>query len=518
MINWLVAGMSDPSARGKAPATRQEKSMHPPTSVTIGAPTQQLAQQIGQVMTTRLHVSSESTIKTAVNKWWLPYIATLAVVFAFDGDFIPVGHASRGAIMAGFAIYIASCRKFGTAQSYVWAICEYHIQKLGIVGNPLDNVVDWARFMSALEVQSWVDSSVEPREMVPFLTMVRALKHLDRNDFESLALGVILLMMYYTMSRSETPVPKARTGQNGFNPNQHIRRCDVRLLEDKYVEWGFGSIKQDKRSKRARRDPTKREWKPVGLTTGILSMNMWLAEYITMGESLGFWPKGGQDDSPFFLHSDGSFWTYGELLTAFRAAMMKIDGMTEEQVKKYGLHGLRVLGYNCWCAAEGEDVAKLQGGWGSDCHRQYGREMLEKILSFAQKGADYAAGNSLPHMPLDANSSHQAVFRSDSTYEVRELPDSDDEDEGEDEQEGEEESESEGEEELEEGCYIVEAILSYSAGKRKYLVSWEGYDDSHNSWETKTNLKHNKIFKKYLADQATSSGGPGAAGSSTVEA
>ena len=69
------------------------------------------------------------------------------------------------------------CRnvKYGTAQGYIWAIAEYHIQHWGIAGDPLDNVADWSRFMSAMEVQTWVDTSVEPRQMVPFMLLVRAL-------------------------------------------------------------------------------------------------------------------------------------------------------------------------------------------------------------------------------------------------------------------------------------------------------------------------------------------------------
>ena len=76
--------------------------------------------------------------------------------------------------------------------------------------------------------------------------------------------------------------------------------------------------------------------------------------------------------------------------------------MSLEKAKRYGLHGLRVLGYNCWRGANGEDVAKLQGGWGSNAHRSYGREMLLEILQVPQRAANYAALNSLPAMPLDA--------------------------------------------------------------------------------------------------------------------
>ena len=67
----------------------------------------------------------------------------------------------------------------------------------------------------------------------------------------------------------------------------------------------------------------------------------------------------------------------------------------------FGFHGLRVLGYNCWRAASGEEVAVLQGGWGSVAHRAYARDELTKILGMAKIGVMYAASNALIPMPLD---------------------------------------------------------------------------------------------------------------------
>jgi len=89
--------------------------------------------------------------------------------------------------------------------------------------------------------------------------------------------------------------------------------------------------------------------------------------------------------------------------------MARCDGVSQADADLYGFHGLRVLGYNCWRAAEGEDVAALQGGWGSLAHRLYGRQMLMKILGMAEKGAHYAAANALAPMPLDGALPPQAV-------------------------------------------------------------------------------------------------------------
>ena len=301
--------------------------------------------------------------------------------------------------MASFAMHLARNNlKYGTVQGYIWALCEHHIQVGGIAADPLDNVLDWSRFMHALEVQSWVDSSVEPREMVPFAVFVRTLNCLDLNKHDDVLLGLILVFMFHTMSRSETPVPKTRHGQHNFDAQQHIRCRDVRLTtvgDDTFVEWGFGAIKQDKRSKRARRDPDGREWKPVGEVTGILSMKFWFTHYLT------FVGKNRPPDAPFFIKENGEHAVYQELLDGFREAMLRVPELTSAYVLTLGLHGLRVLGYNCWRAANGEDVAALQGGWGSMAHRSYGRETLAELLTVPQRAAAYAAANSLPPMPLD---------------------------------------------------------------------------------------------------------------------
>jgi hypothetical protein len=424
-----------------------------------------MEQQIQCVMNNRLESSSEGQIKTAVHKWWLPFLAVLSTSLSFDSEYIPPGHIGRGAIMAGFAIFMAMRGlRYGTVQGYVWAVREHHIRVGSVCCDPLDNVVDWTRFMSALEVQTWVDSTVEPREMVPFQLFTRTLRKLDHTDFHDLGLGTMMLMCYFTMSRSETPVPKR---VEDFKQDQHIRVCDCRLLDGVYVEWGFGAIKQDRRSKRARKDPTKREWKPVGEAPGILSMRAWTDQYKQHAKRLG-WHKEGTD--PFFVRVNGECWVYQQLLDAMRAAMAKCEGMNAQLALRYGLHGLRVLGYNCWRAANGEEVAKLQGGWGSDGHRVYARDTLQKILSFASLGAKYAASHALPPMPLDAESPDMSVFREappDRARAAREAVTG-----------GSSPAEPE---------YVIDRILDRKG--RYYLVSWAGYDDSHNTWEPYANLR-----------------------------
>ena len=47
----------------------------------------------------------------------------------------------------------------------------------------------------------------------------------------------------------------------------------------------------------------------------------------------------------------------------------------------------------------------------------------------------------------------------------------------------------------------MEAILDEKKerGKISYLIKWEGYDESHNSWEPATNIaKTNPVLKAFL--------------------
>ena len=46
---------------------------------------------------------------------------------------------------------------------------------------------------------------------------------------------------------------------------------------------------------------------------------------------------------------------------------------SEDEALKYGLHGLRVLGYTLAKRGAGETLAVAQGGWRSDTHERYER-------------------------------------------------------------------------------------------------------------------------------------------------
>ena len=363
---------------------QQRTSFHPPASVYTGAVNEDYEDAIRHCQASRFAVSSNSTIKTAV-KHWEPFALEHGLP-----TLIPDGDPKRGGIAASFAIYLARKKlAYGTIQGYIWGWEQHHINNQH--HSPLDNVQDWARWMRSLEVQIFTPS--EPTEMVPFLLLTRSLAKVDCAVFWMVRTACAMLMLFYTMSRSEYPVPKTHDGQHNFDPEQHCRQCDVRTSNG-YVEFAFGKIKQDKLGKRLRNG--QREWKPIGQSTGIMSMAFWLALYLQMR------PKDTDPQTALFVREDGKPLLYNDLLNDMRNLFCMVDGVTRQRANRLGLHGLRVLGYNAGKAAMGEDVAALQGGWFSECHVTYGRETLNKILSMASKMASTAAVSALPPMPLDS--------------------------------------------------------------------------------------------------------------------
>ena len=363
-------------------SSSQRTSFHPPASVYRGAVNEEYASAIKDCQAQRFSVSSNSTIKTAVSHWEPFAIEHGLELLVENGD------PNRGGIMASFALYLARKKlAYGTIQGYIWGLEQHHINNGK--HSPLDNVQDWARWMRSLEVQIYTPT--EETEMVPFLLLTRSLLQVDRTLFSEVRTACAMVMLFFTMSRSEYPVPKTHNGQYNFDPDQHCRMRDVRTCNG-YVEWAFGKIKQDQLQKRVRGG--EREWKPVGNASGIMSMAFWLDLYLSLK------PINNDPDSPFFVRADGKPLLYHDLLTDMRALFCKVPGITEAVANRLGLHGLRVLGYNAGRAAMGEDIAALQGGWFSNCHQTYGRDTLNKILDMAGAMAKMAAEKALPSLPL----------------------------------------------------------------------------------------------------------------------
>ena len=64
---------------------------------------------------------------------------------------------------------------------------------------------DWQRFMNGVEVQIYKSDvgPPEPREMIPFIILVRALAKVNKEILWEVQAAVIMLMLFFTCSRSE---------------------------------------------------------------------------------------------------------------------------------------------------------------------------------------------------------------------------------------------------------------------------------------------------------------------------
>lgn len=297
--------------------------------------------------------------------------------------------------------------KYSTAQGYVGSVNQWHLDCLGGLGSPLADVMDWGRFCNACMVQHWVDASVESHLMFPFQYMVRTLLCLDRSNRLDCALALMMLLMYFTMARSQSPLPKSRSS---FDPKHHIRRCDVRMAlgRNDAMEWNLGVVKNSTAKQKAAGLDNKDNWKPVGICSGVLNIFMWFNAYC----ALSSWES---PDSPFFYDDKGVL-TYVFMLNYMRNAMAGCPEMTWAIAKMYGFHGLRVLGFNCARASTGDEVAILQGGWLSGAWQTYTRAQIDAIVQAAKDGANYAASHALPSLPLDATPVPLRSIPADSAY------------------------------------------------------------------------------------------------------
>ena len=152
-------------------------------------------QQVESLMDSRLKDSSKSTINTALTKWWEPYCDKYEL-----GYFVPTAHRNRGAIMAGFVLFM-SCGDivYSTMQGYVWAVCDHHISSG--YASPLCNVRDWKPFVHSAEVE-WGKPSV-PRRMVPWLLYVRSLARVDFTRASMVGVAALMLILFFIVSRPE---------------------------------------------------------------------------------------------------------------------------------------------------------------------------------------------------------------------------------------------------------------------------------------------------------------------------
>ena len=97
---------------------------------------------------------------------------------------------------------------------------------------------------------------------------------------------------------------------------------------------------------------------------------------------------------------------------------------------KYGLHGLRVEGYNRTKWTSGEDVAEAQGGWHAGSHTRYDRFSLRTIFGIPSRivGEQDAYERPVAAQPSTLPSTSAVDDGGDANSFVGTDPDSEDDD------------------------------------------------------------------------------------------
>ena len=109
----------------------------------------------------------------------------------------------------------------------------------------------WESFMAAIKVLAWVVN--EPRKRFPKERLKRMLEDSHHDDTQDVTLDFLALLLIFTYSRTENPLPKTYRGRECYDPEVHWNLGDILLdnvdgIRDLWVR--FRAIKQDLRCER----------------------------------------------------------------------------------------------------------------------------------------------------------------------------------------------------------------------------------------------------------------------------
>ena len=346
----------------------------------------------------RLSESTWRTVRAGVKRWWVTCAnRRFARVISTDDP-------ERGAKLAAFVFDLITTTPLrgSTIVQYVYGVRVWN-QAQGMA-DPIMGVDGWEHYMKGVEVLTWAPG--EPRKAVPFEVIDAMLDYvLDGEDeFFMIQMAFLLLVLFYTFSRSECPCPKTVNGRQNYDKEKHFRVEDfdvgvvpgtggVRAL------WArFRGIKQDPRVQRPearsdRGDGRTGDWSCLGE----VSVDKWnpLFWYTKLTRAWG--RRREPRDGPMFLDENQEHpLTYGKALRWFYGWQRAV-GVAEEDLA--GLHGLRVTGYNRAKNALGQSIAQAHGLWKSTAVNRYERFEMSQVvripgaLAGVDPGVDYGAAD-----------------------------------------------------------------------------------------------------------------------------
>ena len=360
----------------------------PPTDFYTGLSEAQ-CRRVDEILGDRLAASSMRTVNAALAIWrgvaeengWPVVIET--------------SDRLRGAKLSAFVIkmFDDTSLVYSTIENYVWGLAQWMI--LQRQADPRHDFPQFSMLMAAIKVGSWVQH--EPRRALPLAVVTKIAEECDLDDFASVQFVFFMLVLLFTFSRSECPCPKNFTGAEAWDDERHWMVRDFKLQATqvgetvKYVlAVRFKAVKQDPRVER----PTARvageekgeaqkggsDWAYVGDVPGsVLSILTWYERF------MAFFPDRRAPTEPMFLARDRVRpYTYRAAMSDLKEQLQRFSPDDTD----YGLHGLRVLGYNLSIVRNGEELTVAHGLWLSSAHTRYHRFSLTSVYNIPARMLD----------------------------------------------------------------------------------------------------------------------------------
>ena len=374
-----------------APTTRQADVglWFARSSILSGLPPGLLT-RVNEIRDHRLSASSRTTVNAAMRIW-----GEVAELYGWT-TMLQTDDVERGGKLVAFIMHMVDFRTdlgYSTIRAYEWGFRQF--MQINGQADPILGVLGYSDFMSSVKVLTFVAG--EPRRAIPMAVIRRLLEAADRNNFVEVQFVFAMLLFFFLYARSESGLPKTF---NSFSLRWHWAVRDVQIrpvrqpeaVTGRLLDRGFAmgvKMKVKKTDQRLER-PEAREaddevgarheggsdWVFIGDVPGsIFSIFMWYRLLMT------FYPEGRRPEEPMFAGRDRTRpYTYGACMADLKRMLHKI-GVTIP----YGLHGLRVEGYNQSRAANGEELTVAHGGWKSTAHKRYQRFAMEDVLGIAAR-------------------------------------------------------------------------------------------------------------------------------------
>ena len=174
-----------------------------------------------EVMDNRLSSSSWRTVSAGVAIW-----GTVCAAYGWE-RVLRTDDPLRGGKLAAFVLHMTTKTTlvYGSIENYVWGVRVWMQSQM--VVDPLMGVLFWTQFMQAIKVLTWVPG--EPRRAVPHAVVEAIIDMVEArylHDFFAVQMVFLILVLYYSFSRTECPCPKSYTGRECYDKDVHWNVCD----------------------------------------------------------------------------------------------------------------------------------------------------------------------------------------------------------------------------------------------------------------------------------------------------